>query len=103
MDRVAAALADIVAANPDGTVAVVAHGVSLRAAIASALGAGPELITRLRLANCSVSTLEQRAGAAAVLRRANVELTEGDGLESVILGGGRATLEDYIVKTNSSL
>jgi alpha-ribazole phosphatase len=60
--RVAALLADVAAAHPDATVAVVGHGGSVRAAVVTALGADLNVFRRLRLDNCSVSLLELTDG-----------------------------------------
>lgn len=55
--RVAEALAAIVQAHPHGTIAIVGHGGSVRAIIATVLGADLSIFRRLRLDNCSISSV----------------------------------------------
>lgn len=68
--RARAALAELVAAHPDGTVLVVAHSTLTRILVASLLGTDVERYRDLfpRLGNCHVTSLEiGRDGAAALL------------------------------------
>lgn len=56
--RINAAVRDIHRRLPDGHVAIVAHGGSLRAIVTLALGADLSMFRRLRLDNCSLSMVK---------------------------------------------
>ena len=56
--RIAASLTEIVVAFPEGAVAVVGHGGSLRAAVAAALDTTPAVSRHLQFDNGSLTTLE---------------------------------------------
>ena len=66
--RVAALVSEIMTRNPDGTVAVVAHGGSLRAIVALALGADLSIFRRLRLDNCSISIVQMSDDRSSLVR-----------------------------------
>ncbi|NUP99206.1 MAG: histidine phosphatase family protein, partial [Armatimonadetes bacterium] len=57
--------------------AVVGHGLALRAAVAHCLGVGPAILARLRLANCAVCSFAVQPGHAPVLCRFNDESLVG--------------------------
>lgn len=64
--RVVEAVREMVDRHPNAHVAIVGHGGSLRAVIALALAADLSIFRRLRLDNCSVSTLTVRDGQYAL-------------------------------------
>lgn len=55
--RVVALLDEIVDCHPNDDIAIVAHGGSLRAIIVHALGANLSIFRRLRIDNCSITTI----------------------------------------------
>jgi len=59
-DRATAALLEIVDRHPGGKIAIVGHGGSLSALIIHALGASLAAFPRLRLDNCSITTIRIR-------------------------------------------
>lgn len=65
--RVVMLLDDIVTRHPDEHVALVAHGGSLRAVVAHALSADLSIFRRLRLDNCSLSTIQITDGQYALV------------------------------------
>jgi len=68
--RVAAALGDCVARHPDATIALIGHGGTVRAVVATVLGADLSIFRRLRLDNCSISIV-QMSPERSVLRQLN--------------------------------
>jgi len=67
--RVAGALDELFAELLDGRVAVVfTHDAVVRAAIAWALGTGPEIYRHVEVANCSITTVGMVAGVRRLLR-----------------------------------
>ncbi|MCI0754458.1 histidine phosphatase family protein [Teichococcus vastitatis] len=60
--RVGPALDDMAAQYPDGNVVIVAHGGSIRAAVAHALQLTPQQAFRLSVKNLSLTRLENHAG-----------------------------------------
>jgi broad specificity phosphatase PhoE len=67
--RVAGALDELFAELPDGRVAVVfTHDAVVRAAVAWALGTGPEIYRHIEVANCSITTVEVVAGVRRLVR-----------------------------------
>jgi broad specificity phosphatase PhoE len=66
--RVAALVDEVIAQYTAGTVAMVGHGGSVRAVIATALGADLSIFRRLRLDNCSISLVTVRDGHMALTR-----------------------------------
>ncbi|HEX2948833.1 MAG TPA: histidine phosphatase family protein [Armatimonadota bacterium] len=60
--RVTAVVDEIVSNSPDGKVAIVGHGGSMRAVVALALGADLSIFRHLRLDNCSISTIQVMNG-----------------------------------------
>lgn len=61
-DRTMSALSDILGKFPGGRVVVVGHGGSIRAMISNALGSDLSIYRRIRLDNCSISSLEVHRG-----------------------------------------
>jgi broad specificity phosphatase PhoE len=69
--RVGAALDELVDSLPEsGTAVVFTHDAVVRAAVAWALGVGPEIYGHVRVANCSISTVAL-AGVRRELERSN--------------------------------
>jgi broad specificity phosphatase PhoE len=80
--RVAGALDELFADLVDGRVAVVfTHDAVVRAAIAWALGAGPEIYRHVEVANCSITTVGLVAGVRRLVRTNNTAHLEGLALE----------------------
>jgi len=65
--RVASFFVEIVTRHPDATVAIVAHGGSLRAIIAEVLAADMSIFRRVRLDNCSISIVRANPGNYTLL------------------------------------
>jgi len=81
--RVAGGLDELVAGLVDGRVAVVfTHDVVVRAAVAWALGTGPEIYRHVEVANCSITTLEVVAGVRRLSRMNGNTHLEGLDLKS---------------------
>src|SRR3954453_1747487 len=67
--RVAGALDDLFAELVDGRVAVVfTHDAVVRAAVAWALGTGPQIYRHVEVANCSITTVGMAAGVRRLVR-----------------------------------
>jgi broad specificity phosphatase PhoE len=67
--RVAGALDELFADLVDGRVAVVfTHDAVVRAAVAWALGTGPEIYRHVEVANCSITTVGMVAGVRRLVR-----------------------------------
>lgn len=60
-------LNEAVALHPSGTVAVAAHGGSVRGIIAASLGVGPEIYRRIRLDNCGLTLIEVNEGLPSLV------------------------------------
>ena len=81
--RVAGALDELFAGLVDGRVAVVfTHDAVVRAAVAWALGTGPEIYRHVEVANCSITTVGVVAGVRRLVRTNEDGHLEGLGLES---------------------
>jgi broad specificity phosphatase PhoE len=81
--RVAGALDELFADLVDGRVAVVfTHDAVVRAAVAWALGTGPEIYRHVEVANCSISTVGVVAGLRRLVRTNEKAHLEGLALES---------------------
>src|SRR3954453_8812525 len=80
--RVAGALDDLFAELVDGRVAVVfTHDAVVRAAVAWALGTGPEIYRHVEVANCSITTVGGLAGVRRLVRMNEHAHLEGLALE----------------------
>jgi len=80
--RVAGALDELFADLVDGRVAVVfTHDAVVRAAVAWALGAGPEIYRHVEVANCSITTVGVVAGVRRLVRTNENAHLEGLALE----------------------
>src|SRR3954447_2840480 len=80
--RVAAALDELFAALLAGRVAVVfTHDAVVRAAVAWALGTGPEIYRHVEVANCSITTVGVVAGVRRLVRTNENAHLEGLALE----------------------
>src|SRR4051794_27625953 len=80
--RVAGALDELFADLVDGRVAVVfTHDAVVRAAVAWALGTGPEIYRHVEVANCSITTVGVVAGVRRLLRTNENAHLEGLALE----------------------
>jgi broad specificity phosphatase PhoE len=81
--RVAGALEELFAGLADGRVAVVfTHDAVVRAAVAWALGTGPEIYRHVDVGNCSITTVELVAGVRRILRMNENAHLEGLALDS---------------------
>jgi len=79
---VAGALDELFADLVDGRVAVVfTHDAVVRAAVAWALGTGPEIYRRVKVANCSLTAVEVVAGVGRLVRTNENAHLEGLGLD----------------------
>jgi alpha-ribazole phosphatase len=67
-ERVVSLVHEIVERYPDGHVAIAAHGGSLRAIIAYALGATLTIFRRIRLDNCSLSIVKAEPDRYVLMR-----------------------------------
>jgi broad specificity phosphatase PhoE len=80
--RVAGALDDLFAGLVEGRVAVVfTHDAVVRAAVAWALGTGPEIYRHVEVANCSITTVGVVAGVRRLVRTNENAHLEGLALE----------------------
>ena len=80
--RVAGALDELFAGLSDGRVAVVfTHDAVVRAAVAWALGTGPEIYRHVEVANCSITTVGMVAGVRRLVRMNENAHLEGFTLE----------------------
>jgi broad specificity phosphatase PhoE len=80
--RVAGALDELFAGLVDGRVAVVfTHDAVVRAAVAWALGTGPEIYRHVEVANCSITTVDVVAGVHRLVRTNADAHLEGLALE----------------------
>lgn len=80
--RVAGALDELFADLVDGRVAVVfTHDAVVRAAVAWALGTGPEIYRHVEVANCSITTVGLVAGVRRLVRTNENAHLEGLALE----------------------
>ena len=80
--RVAGALDELFAGLVDGRVAVVfTHDAVVRAAVAWALGTGPEIYRHVEVANCSITTVGVVAGVRRLVRTNENAHLEGLALE----------------------
>ena len=81
--RVAGALDELFADLVDGRVAVVfTHDAVVRAAVAWALGTGPEIYRHVEVANCSITTVGVVAGVRRLVRTNENAHLEGLALEA---------------------
>lgn len=80
--RVSVALDELFADLVDGHVAVVfTHDAVVRAAVAWALGTGPEIYRHVEVANCSITTVGMVAGVRRLARANETAHLEGLALE----------------------
>jgi len=80
--RVSGALDELFAGLADGRVAVVfTHDAVVRAAVAWALGTGPEIYRHVEVANCSITTVGMVAGVRRLVRMNETAHLEGCTLE----------------------
>jgi broad specificity phosphatase PhoE len=81
-NRVAGALDELFAGLVDGRAAVVfTHDAVVRAAVAWALGTGPEIYRHVEVDNCSITTVGMVAGVRRLVRTNENAHLEGLGLE----------------------
>ncbi|MHB9026071.1 MAG: histidine phosphatase family protein [Armatimonadota bacterium] len=76
--RAVAVLPGMIERNPEGTVAIVAHGGPLRALLTMALDAPLTVFRRLRLDNCSISVLKFQDTRYSLVRMNDVCHLRGD-------------------------
>jgi broad specificity phosphatase PhoE len=80
--RVSGAPDELFAELVDGRVAVVfTHDAVVRAAVAWALGTGPEIYRHVEVANCSITTVAVVAGVRRLVRTNQTAYLAGVGLE----------------------